>query len=211
VFAAQNPGIYSDLNEYGFPRESWIMRRRGVPASAGVEELAAQAKAAIVANAQFTGVTDSSTLELASYDLSELRESITCRFGPQIYEGLMVLYTHIYATIDSVGTLALDGNYHREICIPESAAVSAAEAQASILGLEIVYYVGVNRSRTFVVTAESFGGEPYKVIFSHELPGAIELRVAWLVPVGPAGQTWWYVYVDTMDGELIEVEQHVHF
>jgi hypothetical protein len=210
VYAAQNPGVYVNLNEYGFPRSLRLSRKCGLPESVDVEGLIARAKAAIAANWQFSGVSDSSTLDLQSYSLAQ-RRFIAVWFGPQTYEGLLVLYTQVGVWMDSIGLLSMDGNYYREICIPQSAVVSAAEAGDSIVGLQINYYDSHGAPHTFVVTSESFRGEPYRVVFPRELVGAIELRVAWLIGVGPSESAWWYVYVDTMDGELLGADQRVHF
>jgi len=215
IFAAQNPGVYATLNEYGFPERSLIMRGRGLSQTASLEALIAQAKATIVANAPFTGVADTAAIDVKDHVLHApggRRAWLTCWFGAQLYEGLTVKGSRLSVTIDSVGALDMDGAYFPAICIPEEPLVSSSQAQDNIVGLEIEYWVPGAR-HTYVVEEGSLLGEPDKLVLVHEIPGAIELRVVWRIPVWfhPLLGPWWYVYVDTMSGDDLEVEQLVRF
>jgi len=157
-------------------------------------------------------VSDSSTLHLRTYTLAEGR-FMSVWFDPQTYEGLRVVRSRLSVWMDSAGVLAMDGNYYPEICVPDAPLVDAAQAQDLIIGLEIVHRDQSDDPHTFEVTSDSFLGEPEKLILVHELTDAIELRVAWGIPVGPLGDNnpWWIVYVDTMDGENLDVDQLVIF
>ncbi|HVP57315.1 MAG TPA: hypothetical protein VMU02_04415 [bacterium] len=208
AYAAQNPGVYVNLNEYGFPRSLRAAREWHLPKSLDDATLIGRAKAAIVANARVTGVSDSSSLHLLSY--SRDKGVFMVWFGPQICKGLEVLDTHIGVWVDSVGVVAMDGNYYQGVCVPHVGLVPASQAQDSILGLKITFYPDGGPD-TFVVAGDSFRGVPAREIVVHQLTSAVELRVAWRIPVGPGESPWWYVYVDTMDGERLGVEQLVDF
>jgi hypothetical protein len=209
AYAAQNPGVYVNLNQYGFPRSLQAGRAWHLPGSVDDATLIARAKAAIVANARVTGVLDSSALHLDNY----VRDKgvFIVWFSPQIYKGLLVLGTYIGIWVDSIGVVAMDGNYYPEICVPESALVSAPAAQDSILGLNLVLQLDSSRRDTVTVAADSFRGDPHRVVFPRELANAIELTVAWLIPVGLTESPWWYVYVDTMTGKIVGVQQLIVF
>lgn len=108
--------------------------------------------------------------------------------------------------MDSCGALAIDGNHYRQIYIPDPPLLSASQAQAAVLGLQINWGDSSGNIQTYTVTGDSFQGDPTRVVLPHEVGTSIQLRVAWQVPVGTDILSW-FVYVDTMDGQLLKVEQ----
>jgi len=214
VYSAQNPRICSTLNEYGFTTGALCMSYGvGLPEDLDVAAMIVRAKAAIAANAQYTGVSDTSALSVISHDVIPQRWFMRINFARQVYAGLEVLAHPISVLMDSLGVFWIDGNYYPEISVPAEPVVSATQAQVGILGMDITFEDFGGDPHTFVIGADSFRGEPVERILEHAAGDAIELRVAWRIPVGPAGgePAWWFVYVDVMDGEMLLIDQLIMF
>ena len=205
-YAALNPRVCSTLNEYGLTSGLCYEGTVGLPESTDVGNVIARAKVVVTANAQFTGVSDASNLHVRSYLISPQRRFLRIVFEPQCYAGLEVVGSTVSVHMDSLGALAINGCHYRQIYIPDPPLVSAAQAQAAIIGLQITWYDSDGNSQIYAVTGDSFQGEPARVVLPHELETSIQLRVAWQIPVGTDILSW-FVYVDTMDGQLLKVEQ----
>jgi len=202
-FYAENPRICSLLNEYGFT-DHFCIRRVGIPERVDTAAFISRARATIVANARYTGVADPCWLsEISHFYLDDTYVQID--FASQAYAGLEVVGSFISVLMDSLGVFSINGHYFPYILVPPEPLVAAAEAQESILRLTITYSDWHGDLHTFVIAADSFLADPTKAVLRHQEGDAIELRVAWRVPVGPAGEphAWWDVYVDTMDGEML--------
>ncbi len=209
AYVTQNPRLCSTLDSYGFTSGLCYEDAVGLAPSADIGAMIARAKAAIAENARFTGVSDSSSLHVKSYIISPQRLFLRIRFDPQSYAGLEVVGSGISIHMDSCGALAIDGHHSREIYVPDPPSLSADQAQATILGLEITWFDSSGDPQVYTVTEGSFEGESVRVILPCERETSIQLRVAWRIPVGPS-LPGWYVYVDTMDGQILMVEQRFY-
>jgi hypothetical protein len=203
-FAAQNPVICSGLNGFGFTADP-CRGDRDIPDDADVDSLVAVAKAALVENAKFTGVVDASAL-VASWQNFHSGE-FRVYFEEQLHEGLEVYGTRIEVIMDAAGVRSIAGHHFPEICVPKRPFYSAIQAQESIIGLRIPWYDFGGNLRIHVVSEFDLQGQPDKVVVPYASYGSIELRVAWRIPIGQHGSTMWYVFVDTMDKELVWIEQ----
>lgn len=84
---------------------------------------------------------------------------------------------------------------------------SPGGAQARVVGQRIIWHDLAGRPVEFVVTQENLG-EPDKVVLLFENQDAIELRVAWRIPViGFLPSPAWYLFVDTTTNELLSTVQ----
>jgi hypothetical protein len=215
-FQRRHPRVCSDLDEYGHP-----VRRSGnsalsCPPSVGIDvgashdELVEATKAAMADMFDFSGVSDASTLvtrRTSVFGGSPFANSfLTVTFENQRYEGREVLSTRITAWVDSLGVLAVRGHHFAEIYMP-AIRFPAVAAQARIVGLEIPWRDVLGREHVFVVTRDSFEGDPAQVIRPQKDGDLIELRVAWAFGVEMYDFPSWYVYVDIVTGELLGTRQ----
>jgi len=208
-FASANPRICSSLNEYGFTGGSGLLcttGSQGIGPDADVDQLIKIAKGTISKNWRFTGVVDSSHLELHNALLSP--GILRVNFSKQMYEGFLVERTWIAALMDSVGVLSLSGNHYQDIYIP-APKISAQSAQTSILGMTLKWY-DWHGLQTYVVARDDLCQEPVRVVLPEETDAGIELRVAWKIPVG-CDHPRWYVYTDTMRGDSLYVYDTIIF
>lgn len=204
-FAAQNPNICSDLNEYGFTSGDCWPYTKKLPEDADIEALIAAAAVTLIENARFTGVSDLSELGAAYHSLYAGR--LLIRFGRQYFEDWEVIGSSINVHMDSLGVRSIHGNHYPDICVPKQPIVSAIQAQESIIGLEIIWYDFGGNPRVYTVTEEDLQRQPTKVVMPYKCGVSIELRAAWRIPVGLPYSISWYVYVDMMDRTLLWIEQ----
>jgi hypothetical protein len=215
-FQARYPRVCSDLDEYGHPVERTGNSRLSCPPSVGIDvdepmdELIEVAKTAMADMFDFTGVSDPSTLlirrTVVSGETPFVKSRLIVDFANQRYKGREVLSTRLLARVDSLGVFAVRGHHFPEIHLP-AVRFPAVAAQARIVGLEIPWYDVLGREQIFVVTRDSFTGDPVQAIRPQKVGDAIELRVAWEIGVGWQGDLSWYVYVDVATGETLATRQ----
>jgi hypothetical protein len=111
-FASQNPNMCSGLSEFGFTT-GVCSGKRDLPDDTDVDALIAEAKSALVKNAQFTGVQDASDLTVRTQIL--FSGYLQVYFGRQQYEGLGVVGTEIRVHLDSGGVTSIHGNNYAEM------------------------------------------------------------------------------------------------
>lgn len=197
-YARKNPHLCSSLDDYGFPSGLCGGVYQGIPEDPDADYFVKIAKDFIRRNSEFTGVlwNDELAVHYASHNPSVFRVG----FENQTLKGLPVEQTFIALTMDSNGVLAVSGHHYPGAVLP-APAYSATNAQQSIIGLSISYYGDFVHIYTHTVSQEDFIEDPIRVVLPHVTERGIELRVAWRVPV-----TWgWWVYVDTMTLEQLEI------
>jgi hypothetical protein len=203
-FRNQYPDLCSDLDDYGFPQISGEVscnRDRSFSCS-GVDWLLVQARSELVAMQRFTGVTAHERLSTRSYHCTPWFLNI--RYANQVYDGLEVLRTDLLVHMGQGGMLEMTGHHFANIFIPYPV-VKPSQAQKSLIGMNITWYGLGSDRHEYVVDEGSFDGDPHRVVLPHVVGDRIELRVAWAVSIAHAS---WFVYVDSITGEELEVEQN---
>ena len=208
--------VCSDLDEYGHPVRRFGNSALSCPPSIGIDVeapydgLVDATKAAMADMFDFTEVSDPSALVVrrvsAAAETPFRKSFLTVSFENQRYEGREVLSTPITAWVDSFGVLAVRGYHFAELHLPVIRFPSVA-AQARIVGLEIPWDDILGREHIFVVTRDSFEGDPVQVVRPQEVGDTIELYVAWEIGIARQGFLSWYVYVDIVTGELLGTRQ----
>ncbi len=225
--ALSNGEVCARLDEYGFLGDveispcliEGILRTEFL----NDEKALQMAKEALIRYSKFSGIKDTTMLEVKrTFDLGGC---IRCDgsegdittigwrfdFDHQIYEGLEVLNTMVFAFVNTEKVYHIGGHWYPETYIPESDQVSQEEAKASLVGFEITYYDWTGE-KVLTVTEDIIGSAVEKVVFPLMPPlnndDTFELRVAWRIHVAEDG---WYVYMDTTTGEAIAVNQNIYF
>ena len=213
---SQFPRVCSDLDEYGHlvrrvgPGPSCFSQTSvGIAADAPVQPLIDAAKANLVEMFEFTGVADPGGLTVRSVSIfagtEYSRGFLTVRFANQRFKGHEVLSTSMIAWVDSAGVIGASGRHYPDIQLP-LIGVLPTVAEQSVVGMEIPWLDTVGLEHIFVVTRNSFWGDPVEVVIPTQTDDSIELRAAWEVRVGSGGLHW-YVYIDFVTGKHLRKAQ----
>lgn len=217
-FASENPNMCSPLNTFGFTE--WDLgpcldRDRQDLASENVDSLYQAAADAVIENAQFTGVADSSLL-----DVNEGRSSISSSraiiaFEHQRIHGMEVKDTQILVAMDGTGVFMIGGNWFPGIHIPEANRIGRRKARARLVGQELTYSDWTGQ-KTYVIGENDFSEEltAQRIVLPIKDEDTIRLHIAWKIGLYASSSSeypWWYVYVDTQTGERLRAEILVDF
>lgn len=220
-FGEQNGSqVCYEMDKYGFlsfPHCSGRPVLRAV-VSDDSQAIVSKAKRMLLANREFTGVADTSSLVIIR--LNEMQGCILCDGSPgdirtikmgvdfanQIYRGLEVLNSQYTVVLDSSGVVEVVGHWFEEIAVPPTDKWSADKSKQSLTGKSIVWYGFGGEQHTFIVSAEDLLDPARRVIVQHQVGGNIELRVAWEIPVGK-GFLMWNIYLDSTTGDELGTTQ----
>ena len=203
-FREMNPNFRGTLNQYGFIDDE--VKSMEHPDTILTDEnlMIQRAKAMLLKNSKFTGVTDTTAMSIFN-SMSFVRGRLwMVIFNNQIYNGLEVKRSVIHVYLDANGVYRASGNWYNYIFIPDEK-ISEEDAKNSIIGFEIEYYLGWGGGkRTYIVNEQDMTNPAVKIVLCQSSGENIELKVAWQISVGlPCG---WYVFVDTVTGEVLGTE-----
>lgn len=181
----------------------------------------ARAKEAVLKFSDFTYVSDTILLEVGFSDgfwsdsgQCEGQPDLVYRgwsihFNNQVYKQLEVLNTSIQVGLHSEGVYWIEGHWYPEITIPDCDSVSCNKAKEMIVGTEITWYGYGGDPNVFTVEEISITDSEEKVVLPFRTSDCIELRVAWRLGIDylSGDRPSWYIYVDTITGEIIWIEQ----
>ncbi|KPK89109.1 hypothetical protein AMJ80_10220 [bacterium SM23_31] len=203
-FKEMNPNFPGTLNKYGFIEDE--VKSMEHPDTILTDEnlMIQRAKAFLLKNSKFTGVTDTTAMSIFN-SLPFIRGKLwMVIFNNQIYNGLEVKRSVIHVYLDANGVFRASGNWYNYIFIPDEQ-ISEEDAKNSIIGFEIEYQLGWGGgSGIYVVNERDMINPAVKIVLVQFSGEKIELKVAWQISVRSAG---WYVFVDTVTGEVLGTEQ----
>lgn len=226
-----NNQICSRLDRYGwpdwslFPCEGREKLRQEITSEA---RMITMAKETLVKIGEFTGVAD--TLCLAIRRSLGVSGCVKCDgsegdivtigwrvdFVNQVYEEFEVPKTGLNVMMDAENVWLVGGHWYPEIHIPEVDQISPENARESVIGIEIVWYDFGGSPQIFTVTSGSFTEGIEKAIVPVINDNSIEVRVAWQLGISMislglerslSNHPWWFIYIDTTTGEIIQIQQ----
>lgn len=230
--AENNDHICSTLNKFGFTGYSEIFFENGVnPCEnrnvvrvemTNADTLELVAKKSVLKNQMYTGVEDTSLLELK--EIESIEGCIVCS-GPGQYSGTIewklifesqqidsveVLDTEITVIMDAEGVNQIWGNWYPEFKIPDFVNFGYEEVQEGMVGWEIDMRNFTNEEEIYTVQASDLNTQPYKVYLPTEAENTIELEIrsCWAIPISYSkpGFDGWIAYVDIEEGFLIDIK-----
>ena len=205
-FERENPGYCTTLDAYGFTKDSHDCSylRTGELTCSNLDELIQTATADVARNYQFTGVLHGDDLQVRMYSCRDLNNypMLTLRFQNQVWNGMEVLGTQVMTHMNDAGVWSIIGHHYPDIYVPEPS-VSIEAGKASLVGL-VIHGFSYGGGYDYTVTEDSFVGEPSRIIYPYTIGTRIELHVAWNIQVAH-----WNVYVDTMTGERLAVDDQL--
>jgi hypothetical protein len=118
--------------------------------------------------------------------------------------GLEVLYSSIAAYIYCGRVYCIYNSWYPDAYVPDADIINPNDAKGRIIGYKIKIIGALQYNAVYPVDEKSIGEISKKVIFPYKTDNAIELRVAWQIPIH---DSWWYVYMDTTTGEILGTDQ----
>jgi len=202
--------ICTGLNKYGWTGHDCCRRSNPGIRIAGETDAMWCAVHTLIKNSRFTNVKDSIALMSAVPRVTCISDDSThwgIRFGAQRYHGMEVRNTGITVSLYGDGVFNIDGFWYDDFYIPPEEAVDRDMAACMVTGKEIEWSGIGGEPHLFTVTGKSVGNDIQKVISPLLLEDAIELRIAWKIPILFDSFTGWHIYMDVMTGEILETVQ----
>jgi hypothetical protein len=163
----------------------------------------------VLRNSKFTNVKDRLLLIENGYTIrvnSSDSSKWEIRFNPQHYEGLEIPFSWINVIISGHEPYSITGHWYSNILIPQHDNFNIEEAKQKILEEKIVWYGIDGKPRDYYISKNSILEPINKAIFPLRKENLIELRVTWKIPIDFGGFTGWYIYFDSITGEIVFTE-----
>lgn len=230
-YHAQNDGhICSTLNEYGLTGFSEILFEDGVsPCSdreivriemTNTDTLVSSAKKTLLKNNVYTGIEDTSALELKEMEAlpgcticegpNENRVNIEWKlvFKNQKIDTAEVLDTEITVFLDALGVNRVWGNWYRDIKDPEFIQYGYEEVKKGMEGWQVDMRSYTGSESIYTITEEDLEKTPHKLFLSVEEEDTLKIRACWAVPISYNGGedfSGWMAYIDIEEGFLVKL------
>lgn len=222
-----NGHICSTLNEYGFTGFSKILFEEGEnPCERSNREviqiemnntdtLATAAKKALLKNSVYTGVTDTSALQLL--EMKPLEGCINCglpnqqnlkiewqlTFAEQQIDSMQVPGTRITVVIDAEGVNQIWGNWYdkQDINIPDFIEYGYQDAMQIVTGTQVDMQSFTGEEQIYEIKFTDLEEPAEQVIRPFKKPDKLELRLSWAISVDHSASDFegWVAYVDVTD------------
>jgi hypothetical protein len=209
-----NYEINVKLNKYGFIGSdasiSCPFSPRVVLSRNNVLQLAAST---LIKNKKFTNVVDENDVLAKIKEIRNLGDEMWWRIelNSQEYNNLEVLNFPIYVYLFGDKVYCILNSWIPNAFIPLEDKVDQSEAKVKLIGQQIQIMGLFPYGSYFTVNDSSIGEISRKVIVPFETENALEIRVAWEVPIKYYGLIGWYIYVDSTTGEILKTTQEIIF
>lgn len=230
--SANENNLCSTLNKYGFTGYSELFFEEGESPCANrrivriemtnSDTLVSSAKHAILKNEEYTGVQDTSLLEVKESlplygcticegpNVNNVPIEWKITFKNQKIDSLELADTEIVVFIDAYGVNRIWGNWYPDIKIPDFINYGYMDAKYILENWEIDMRAYTGNPEVYTVEAEDLQKQPQKVLlpFENEDQNHLEIRYCWAVPIDYKGDGFegWWAYVDIEEGLLIQIK-----
>ncbi|MAO66026.1 MAG: hypothetical protein CL666_13610 [Balneola sp.] len=230
--SANDNKICSTLNKYGFTGFSELFFEGGESPCAEREivrvemkdpdTLVSAAKRSILKNEEYTGVQDTSLLEVKESlplygcticdgpNVNNVPIEWKITFKNQKIDTLELPDTEIVVFLDAEGVNRIWGNWYPDIVIPDFVNYGYMDVQEGMVGWEIDLRPYTGKPEIYTIEAGDLQQRPKKVLFpfENEDTNNIEIRYCWAVPVDFREEDFkgWWAYVDIEEGLLIQIK-----
>ena len=229
-FVANEGKICSTLNEFGFTGFSRILFPDNVNPCTNKpvirveltqpDTLVQKAKAALLANANFTNVTDTTDLQLLGRvplygctvcegpNINSVPIEWKFTFDSQRFGAQQVYNTEITVFVDDLGVNRIWGNWYPDYYAPDLIEIGYLEAKETVKANKIYLSQFTGEDSVLVVTDELITEVPDFIIVPFENEqGDLELRKSWNIVVNYSSGIVkkLYAHVDVFDGRLLQI------
>lgn len=230
--SANDNQICSTLNKYGFTGFSELFFEDSESPCADREivrkemkysdTLITTAKRSILKNEEYTGVHDTSLLQVKESmplygcticegpDVNNVPVEWKITFENQKIDTLELTDTEIVVFIDAEGVNRIWGNWYPDIVIPDFVNYGYMDVQEGMVGWEIDMRSYTGKPEIYTIEVEDLQRRPQKVLLplENEDRNYLEIRYCWAVPVDYQGDEFegWWAYVDIEEGLLVQLK-----
>ena len=162
------------------------------------------AKSFMIKNSLFTGITDTTDLEVFSKGIASKRYPIQriwkVSVSDQLINGIKVLYSSVEVYINSEGVIGTGGTRHLNVMAPLIDNYSGSDAKKMIIG-QTIPYRSSNGQTGFSTIRGKIQDEYEKYILPVYIGDELQLRVVYKLMVEDPLK--WFVYFDSITGEIV--------
>ncbi|WP_142453672.1 hypothetical protein [Gracilimonas mengyeensis] len=230
--ALNDSTLCSTLNEFGYTGYSTVLfGEEGNPCDrqnrevvriemSELDTLESAAKKALWKNRDFTGVQDTTALELTAIiplpgctqncggpDENSVNIEWKLTFAEQVVDSAKVIGTEIIVVMDARGVNRIWGNWYPEFNVPEFINYGYQDVQEGMVGWEIDMRSFTGEEKIYTIKEEDVGTEPEMVHLPIISDTDTELRTCWAVSVRYGAQDFagWYAFIDIEEGFLVKL------
>lgn len=223
--------ICSTLNEYGFTgyseilfdnSESPCLSREVIRVEMNNQDsLLLAATNSLIKNSKFTGVEDTTTLQLIEsqplygcticdgHNVDNVPIEWKLTFREQFIDSTIVENTSITVFIDAKGVNRIWGNWYNDFSIPDFIIHGYRQIQGNMIGWEIDMRSYTGEEKIFTLNESAIREKPYLAFLPVEVDEGLEIRQCWAIPIEYNSEEFkgWIAYVDVVDGTFIRLSR----
>ena len=201
-----NTQIRASLDKYGLLDWSGLLNR-GQSTIQNVNVAVSMAKSSLLKFNEFSNITDTVLLVVkraTNEHGSNLFSDWAIEFENQLYRDLIVEKTGIFILVHD-DVRQIHGHHYTDIFIPTEEIIDK-EIVTSLIDGYIIEYDCWTPQEYIIESDDIVNADIETVIYPLELNESLEFRVTYKIPiVNPQPQ--WYIFIDVVTGEIIEIRQ----
>ncbi|MEX0721688.1 MAG: hypothetical protein WD059_13530 [Balneolaceae bacterium] len=230
-YQSSNDGhICSTLNAFGFTGYSDILFPNGESLCLSRDIIRVEinfqdtllrvAKEILINNSKYTGVEDSSKLQISEImplygcticdgpDVDNVPVEWKLTFAEQKIDSLTIEDTSITVFIDAGGVNRIWGNWYTDFNEPEFINYGYQQVQNGMVGWQIDMRNYTGQEIIYTIGETNLKQKPYLTYLPVEREEGLEIRKCWVVPVDYNSKEFdgWLAYVDVIDGILYKLK-----
>lgn len=204
-----NHQIYCDIDNFGFidaggyppTHPDTVFTDDDAPAMNRI------AKSTLLKNFKFTGVSDTSSMQVKDSYWHGQGGLWRIRYENQVYEEIEVIRTVIFVWLDGAGVYRMSGNWYKDIYIPSNDYYDPESAQNTLIGKKLYYYEWGGIRKEIIISRDNLQEPIIKFIVPGVGVNTIDFSITWRISITMWNTVSWYIYVDTMTGNVKYIDQ----
>jgi hypothetical protein len=208
-----NNKLNSQLNRFGLTGETSNYTPHRYPGTILTEKQAVDfAVSALIKKNKFTNVFDSLEIVYDSIKSSLLNLDFHGTiyylwFKPQYYHDYEIINSSICVGVDGDGIFFIDGSWYDDIYIPFKDNYNIDLSIENIIGEKLTHEGDNDHLYDTTISRDLISKPIQKVIFPLIKKNCIEFRLTWKIPIGPKPDILWYLFFDTVFGEIVYISR----
>ncbi|MDZ7773441.1 MAG: hypothetical protein U5K31_11985 [Balneolaceae bacterium] len=206
--------ICTGLNRYGYTADQGECHRaEGADSSITLDEAIAILRSELPKYHEFTNLQSEGDIHIRDYSgRADVPDSEwKFQLGRQIVNGIPIRFTRIDIWLSAEGIYRIDGHWYPNVVVPDRFAVNRSQARNSVVGHTFKYRDWTGGAAFNIGPDDLPPPDSLEtVVFPHRVGDTIQLRLTWRIPFGEEF-TWLNLYVDTMDGQILDENMLVNF
>jgi hypothetical protein len=202
--------VFAEIDQFGLLSTNYSMPYDQRPAGDPLEdkeEVLTLTRETLIKNSKFTNVTETTLLDnYITYKVPASNSYWIITYTCETYDGIKISPFEIRVEFKRYAYYISGYFPHPSIIIPENEEISLEQAKASVIGEILTFYNVAGERVDYEVTEDAVTGTPgTKAIIADTNAHGLEYRYCWEVWIDDG---MWYMYVDVITGDLIEITQN---